>query len=438
MSLSKVSSAWIQCLEEIINLSTELDRMCLEAELLARCCPLDNSQDHFHRTPISSSMLETLPLELRNAILVQLDIQSLTNLRRVSQSSRLAVEDIPQYRTLLAQAPELLRAVLSHGIARWTLIEDLFDALTSQTCALCGDFGPFVYLLSCSRACFACIAHNPNFCPQLASSAKERYLFDDRALADLPTLRSLPGSSDSILAHLHLVDRNAAKETAIALQNQFEETQKALGNWPMRRSFPLLRTAPSFLERSQWFFTSPWGRAILQEKNDKVDYQVDPRRRITLNSRIPRFVGVIRVPSLHRASGKVEWGFSCKGCKRGRRSYSPLLGPFWGLGRMYSQDGFLEHLECCTADLPNERWPESLASTMTGSESIETADQRKAYNDVRLVDPYFLNEAIAIVRKAYNKSLADIQDVANVDGTDDSDTASTNCRNLTERGVKCR
>ena len=423
MDLSKESSPLLQCLEGVINPGTELHQLFLEAQTLARCCPLDNSQDHCYRAPINSGMLETLPRELLNAVLGQLDVQSLTNFRRVSQNSRLAVDAILPYRTLRVQAPELLRAILSHGIGRWTLIQDLFDALLSRNCAGCGDFGPFIYLLSCSRACFKCICKDLKFSPQLASTAKAEYGLDDRALAGLPTLRSLPGSSTHKFKTrgkpLAFVDWEAAKETAIALQDQCEEAQIAPGCWSKdKHGFPL-RGHPGFLIGIDLPRGSPWPsgdepmaqfQRIWQEMNDKVDYSFNQSRTIATKTRIiPHFVGIIRVPWLNSASGKLECGISCKGCRRG-------WGP-WGIYRRLRRDSpdwrriysdFLEHLRCCTASLPNERWPESSASVMTRNESIEATGQRESHDAIRSLDFYLLRDIIALVFKPSNKSRADI------------------------------
>ena len=390
MSLSNASGPWIQCLEGIINPRAELHRMCLEAERLARCCPLDNSQNHCHGAPIFS---ETLPLELRNLILAQLDIRSLTNLRCVSQSSRLAVDEIPQYGTIRAQAPELLRAVFSHGIARWTLIEDLFNALISQTCTLCGNFAPFIYLLSCNRACEVCVSHDPQFCAQLASSAKAKSV-DDRALASPPTLRSTPGSSihrqHTHLEQLALFDWKAANLLAVAMRNKAKEIENTLGS----RLYP----------RANRDKAMPRSQRIVEEKNDQVDNPVHPRLKTTNDTQVPRLVGIIHVPWLNRVSGKLEWGVSCKGCERGLGTSTQGMSHSSSRVRMYSQDDFLKHLECCTAGLPNERWPKSLAEIMTGSKSIEATSQWKANGNFRFLDPCFLNDTVALILKVYRRS----------------------------------
>lgn len=389
--------------KEIINHRTELDQMCLGAEKLARCCPLDNSQKRCHGVPIFSGMLDTLPLELQNLIFVQLDLQSLTDLRRVSQNSRLAVDDLFQYRTIRTQAPELLRAVLSHGIARWTLIEDLFDALTSQACTLCGDFGAFIYLLSCSRACYVCISYDPQFCPQLASSVKAKYALDDRALAGLPTLRSLPGSSahqqNTHWEQLALVDRKAAKEAAMALKYSLK-AKSGYCLW-VNRSKPMTCL-----------------QLIMLQNNDAVDRQVHPLRTVANDTQTPQFVGIIRVPWLSRVSGKLEWGVSCKGCHRRptnfkRRATSKI---------MYSQDDFLKHLECCTAGLPNERWTKSLTDMMRRSEYNEARGRWKPYGNPRSLDPCFLDDTVALVLQAYRRSQIDIEGTDDVDGAGETDT----------------
>ena len=392
--------------EEIINHRTELDQMCLGADMLARCCPLDNSQKRCHGEPIFSGMLETLPRELQNLIFVQLDLQSLTNLRRVSQNSRLVVDDISQYKIIRAQAPQLLRAVLCHGIGPWTLIKDLFDALTSQACTLCGDFGPFIYLLSCSRACYACIFFDPQFCPRLASSVKAKYELDDKAMAGLPTLRSLPRFSahwqNRHWEQLALVDRKAAKEAVMAL------FKAEPGYWPS-----------SWKNRSE---PMTYSQLIMLENNEEVDNQLRPIRKMAIDTRAPHLMGIIRVPWLSRVSGKLEWGVSCKGCHRFPESISKRRATSRATSKiMYSQDGFLEHLERCTAGLPNKRWTKSLTEITRRSESEKARGIWKPYGCPRPLDPRFLDESVALVLKVYRRSQIEIEGFDDVDGAGETD-----------------
>lgn len=206
-------------LQSLSHQRLNLHSACLESETLARCCPLDIVQIpdvDSHRVYSTMGLLDILPLEIRQAILLNLDIQSLTGLRRVSQSRRLDVDLLPKYKTLRTQAPELLRAVISIGTSGRTTVFDLHGALVTQDCFLCGDFAAYIYLLSCSRVCTLCLIERVETLPMLPSHAKDKFGLDNKALSRLPTLRSLPG----IYSHRETTHRKESLQSIAELRNK--------------------------------------------------------------------------------------------------------------------------------------------------------------------------------------------------------------------------
>lgn len=222
-------------LEDVFYARTDLRHICLEPETLARSCPLDSTHDTAgdpNESELRSmGILDILPLEILTMILLDLDIQTLTVLRRVSQKSRLAVDTIPQYQYIRTHGPELLRATLSLEISRSTTLLELYVALTTASCFLCGDFGAFVYMLSCRRVCFLCLTQRPELLPMIPSHAKSKYGLDSKALSGLPKLRSLPGVySQGLTRHRNrksLIDPTAAEEAGIVLHGSREQMAKA-------------------------------------------------------------------------------------------------------------------------------------------------------------------------------------------------------------------
>lgn len=61
--------------------------------------------------------LDSLPLEIFQNILEQLDLHTLILVQCLSHRSKLLVSSLPQYRNILAYAPNALRAILSTGLA---------------------------------------------------------------------------------------------------------------------------------------------------------------------------------------------------------------------------------------------------------------------------------------------------------------------------------
>ena len=382
----------LQGWEGIIRPATEQYGIALQKDRLARCCPLDKIPRDLEY-PVSSSLskLETLPLELSDAVFRHLDVQSLINLRRVSQMSRFAVDALPQYRFVQHHAPELLRAAIGLEISKSTLIADLFKALTSQTCYLCGDFGTFIYLLSCHRVCFLCLTEETELRPLRVAQARDQYCLDEQALAGLPKLRSLRGRNcgrDEQKQRLKLVDWAAAARAGIALHGSFKNVEKAF-------------------ETHKAQVMSKYDKKL---QHCRVEQYFDPTVRLPgrphigegddLLSRNPlRFMGVIRVPWVNTVSTRQEIGVLCKGCARDDLY---ALERQFDYRRTYSQANFLEHLKECVKIPLEERWPESLDSVQV-SEPIGTTWEREAFDEVCLLDPSFVTEVKTLVTSLHSQ-----------------------------------
>src|SRR2546430_7279285 len=98
---------------------TDLTNATLDPEKLARCCPLDNRRRESTNVDVTLGVLDVLPLELLNTVLLKLDLRSLTTLRAVNRCARLTVDVIPQYKRIFTHSPRVLRAALSLGAASW-------------------------------------------------------------------------------------------------------------------------------------------------------------------------------------------------------------------------------------------------------------------------------------------------------------------------------
>lgn len=159
---------------------------------LEQACPLDNGrhvidQDH------DLGVLEKLPLELLHSILVGIDIRSLTDFRRVNKRAMQVVDSISAYQSILRHSPASIRGILSTGIGSHISCQRLIDALNEPRCESCGDFGGYIYLLTCRRVCFLCFYEKQDYFPLLISEAERKYGVPRRLLTSLPSVRSIPG-----------------------------------------------------------------------------------------------------------------------------------------------------------------------------------------------------------------------------------------------------
>ena len=173
--------------------------------------------------------LDSLPLEIFQNILEQLDLHTLILVQCLSHRSKLLVSSIPQYRDILAYAPNALRAILSTGLASHFSIETLYSALRSQVCFMCGSFGAFLYLLSCRRCYWLCLAEAPEALPVSREFVTHEFGLPGSTVRHLPCIRSLPGrysldhfDGDTHKRRLALISTKAAKEGEIEIQGSEE------------------------------------------------------------------------------------------------------------------------------------------------------------------------------------------------------------------------
>ena len=161
------------------------------------CDPLDD-RAHGNTGPVprmstpTLGNLDTLPFELRTAILLELDLQSLIQLRTINRRARLLIDNIPEYNYLVTHAPSIRRAALSIQIAPSLPCRTLYSALRSQACTTCGHSGPFIYMSLGCRVCNLCQMKQPQFWPLTPSQAKDLWGLSSRTLSLIPEIFGMP------------------------------------------------------------------------------------------------------------------------------------------------------------------------------------------------------------------------------------------------------
>ncbi|RAH80497.1 hypothetical protein BO86DRAFT_272769, partial [Aspergillus japonicus CBS 114.51] len=137
--------------------------------------------------------LEKLPLEILHLILLALDIQSMTEFRRVNKKARLVTGSIPQDRRILAHAPAAIHGSLHLETARNFSCQALSETLSTAECDGCGDFGGYLYLITCRRVCFLSLGEKTDYLPLSRKDVIRKFGLDPIHLARLPRLKSFPG-----------------------------------------------------------------------------------------------------------------------------------------------------------------------------------------------------------------------------------------------------
>lgn len=189
-----------------------IDHTLSDFDLEARC-PLDHGTHPAHpTTPSLGTLSSHLPPELTDHILTLLDIPSLTTFRRVSQQAMLAVDSLPSYHQIRASCPDILRAILGIHATSFSLLT-LFSVLTAPNCDTCGQFGGYLYLITCRRVCYRCFTTHKAYLPVSRNRAAEETKLPWEALRTLPTVRSLEGTYTAVRktvgGRIFLVDREA-------------------------------------------------------------------------------------------------------------------------------------------------------------------------------------------------------------------------------------
>src|SRR5690606_30564988 len=125
--------------------------------------------------------LSALPPELLEYILCQLDLCTLTDFRRVNRRATALVEFLPQYRAI-THARNAPRGILSIKTGSWITCGALYDKLCTSGCERCGDFGGYLYLLTCKRVCFLCLSQDRLYLPLTPEHASRKFGLDHRVI----------------------------------------------------------------------------------------------------------------------------------------------------------------------------------------------------------------------------------------------------------------
>lgn len=299
----------------------------LDDQGLARRCPLDNGR-HEGIPAFDLGDLDKLPLELLSKALVQIDLRSLTDLRRVNQRAMEVVDSIMQYQVIVAHAPNSLRGILAIGTGQWITCQKLYDQLCIADCDHCGAFGGYLYLVTCKRVCFFCFSQVPDYLPLPPSDALQRFGLDRRIPKSVPRFRSIPGcytrEETDIRTRLTLVDSACARQAGIALHGSVSAMeQHATDVASMRR---LAYAAKRMLKAEGALIPTPHRPPPAKAYDGR---ETNPRR----------FLAIVRAPWLDLRTRSLEWGFHCLSCL--------YMDDPWQWTAKFTAETFHGHFEEC-------------------------------------------------------------------------------------------
>ena len=330
----------------------------------------------------SLGQLDILPIEIQHSILLDLDLQSLCHLRLTSYRDRIIVDTCVPLVNLVTHASNTLRTLSQTRTLSYHTLRTLHQALTSRKCEFCHDFGPFLFMLTCQRACSNCLLRSP-----LTRLIPQNYLKDDvnsSSLKELPTLSIMPAwyvngqrsrDDPSREEVEELVLASSAIEVTLTWEAYYaiEGMRETYGDEPIaedwnydqansevertRRSqrSPLVRNIPPPLFPSYVFYAS----------NASTDPDLEPEDQQYLFKFVDRYrcAGGTPFPVLDPRTGNVDEGYWCLGCHNAfqiwRReeldggsfgfdsSWETYLRMEQGELRAWDSKGFVDHVREC-------------------------------------------------------------------------------------------
>lgn len=272
----------------------------------------------FTTTPTSSLRnLDRLPTELMSMILRSLDLDSFFHFRQVSRRARVLSTDLWEYQLVAKHGLEGLRGLLRAGIGCKFTIADLYTPLVTGNCVLCGDFGGFLFLLTATRCCFACIKAAPEL-RVIAASTFARLTRTSQARLQMllgPPLRTVPG--------LYSMDERRPRRPKFLLPIE-ESLQELL-----------------YMSLSSTSWPSYLFLGALHPKSQDQLYQYTE-----LVERV--FMASTAYPWYDRKTGEVDAGVSCKGCQiRVEKIERNIHEACQDRDRVFSASGFQRHFQSC-------------------------------------------------------------------------------------------
>ncbi|KAH8733112.1 hypothetical protein GQ44DRAFT_781942 [Phaeosphaeriaceae sp. PMI808] len=103
-------------------------------------------------------VLDTLPTELLDEVLLELDLDTLFTFRRVNRRAKEVVDCLPQYEAIVTYAPNTLMGIQNIKTGSWITCRRLYEKLCTPECSDCGNFGGYLHLIACNRLCSPCLS----------------------------------------------------------------------------------------------------------------------------------------------------------------------------------------------------------------------------------------------------------------------------------------
>lgn len=306
----------------------------LDSNGLRQHCVLDAGRHALH--PIFNlGELDILPPELLTNVLAQLDVQSLTDFRRVNQQAMRITDSVPQYQAVVEHASDALRGMLSIGSASFSTIDDLYDKLCTVTCDTCYRDGNYLYLITCKRVCFWCLGRKESFLPLSRADIVRKYGLQPSQTARIARMGSRPGrySERRLICRksLTLFDHDSARSMGISVHGTVEMMEEYVEKAAMRRW-------SNFKDRQSQHLSR--GNTGKKPRPPRVGDAWD-----ALFGNAHRYMAIVSIPYFNAQTRSAQRGFYCKGCRHAGVVEDEDAGPDMDRRRQYYSETFDDHMK---------------------------------------------------------------------------------------------
>lgn len=256
---------------------------------------------NLHNRASSLGILERLPVELLHEVLRSLDFQSIIRFSRVSIQGKIILYSLPTYRDVIKHAPHALVALGKTKLLHLHSASELQNALRSERCATCPEYGVYLFLPTCERCCWQCLRSKPTRRVVSPTAAAKTFALSPKMVRQLPVMFSIPGTygvaCKSTQKSHRLVSVNAAKELVVSIYGSVGNATEAI-----------IRRQP----HEQAVSTARYLQAVFSDSTCLDSLMIPDQG----NTGVDRYFGMASIPfpSL-TAPDIVEHGLWCKGCE---------------------------------------------------------------------------------------------------------------------------
>ncbi|KAI8689703.1 hypothetical protein LRP88_14003 [Fusarium phalaenopsidis] len=294
--------------------------------------PLPSDWDFLPRPSTNPfPFLDRLPPELFHIIISQLDLASLHALRRTNRRAAELLYSHSEYNTLITHAWDAVRGAQCIDTAKIITCKQLHEKLCTEKCDGCGDFGGYLYLLTCKRVCFVCFSERKCYFPVPPSLACRKYWISSEVVDTLPHMKVMPGVySPARVASVEsvFVDSESALNAGLEIHGSSDVMTETVIEKEMERinEYSRRRYEAAFSEEDPKPFVEP-PEVFLSRCDERVN---NPHR----------FLAIVPAPWFNKSKQLTEQGFHCIGCEDLEKM------PFHHR-RRFTATSFEEHLEEC-------------------------------------------------------------------------------------------